>query len=260
MNKSRPFDRAADNYDSTRLMLDPIATHGLQAILDLVGPGARVLDVGTGTGRISIPLLERGLDVFGSDLSPKMLRRLHEKYPAAPITQADAAHLPFPTNAFDAVLTVHVLHLVGLWKDALNEIRRVLKYGGIYLNIRTWESVGVSNRDRVREYWSNWIGERGYDGHHPGAQDRQEVSAELIRMGARIEEIDVVYYTFSTNMNDEMKRFSDRVYSNTWDIPDQVFAESLVALRDRMEAEFGDLSQQFDDQLHYVIDAVHFDQ
>jgi ubiquinone/menaquinone biosynthesis C-methylase UbiE len=260
MKKNRLFDRAAENYDQTRPALEPIATHGTQAILDQVRLDARILDVGAGTGRISIPLLERGLDVFGSDLSPKMLSRFLEKMPSARVVLADAARLPFPTGHFDAVLTVHVLHLVSRWQDALDEIKRVLKPGGVYLNIRTWESVGVSNRDRVREYWSHWIAERGYDGRHPGAQDRQEVNAELISMGARIEEIDVVYYTFSTNMTDELKRFTDRVYSNTWEIPDQVYDESLATLRAWMEVEFGDLDQQFEDQLHYVIDVAHFDE
>src|SRR5689334_6513039 len=87
MNQSRSFDRAANIYDQTRLLLDPIARQGIQAILDITGPEARVLDVGTGTGRISIPLLERGLDLVGCDLSVKMLRRLQEKYSSPRLAQ-----------------------------------------------------------------------------------------------------------------------------------------------------------------------------
>src|SRR6185369_6050073 len=101
MSNSRSFDRAADIYDQTRLLLDPIAKNGIQAILDLIGPNGRVLDVGTGTGRISVPLLERGVDLIGCDLSARMLRRLQEKLPSARIAQADASLLPFPTAHFD---------------------------------------------------------------------------------------------------------------------------------------------------------------
>jgi len=139
MSTSRSFDRAANIYDQTRPLLEPIATHGLQAILDIIGPNARVLDVGTGTGRISVPLLERGVDLIGCDLSAQMLKRLQEKYPAARIAQADASQLPFPAHRFDAVLTVHVLHLIPPWREALREFRRMLVPGGVYLNVRTWD-------------------------------------------------------------------------------------------------------------------------
>src|SRR4030095_16136094 len=112
MNNSRSFDRAADYYDQTRPLSEPSAKPGIQAILDITGPSARVLEIGTGTGRISIPLLERGLDLFGCDLSSKMLMRLHEKFPTARVAQADATVLPFPSAHFEAVVTVHVLHLI----------------------------------------------------------------------------------------------------------------------------------------------------
>src|SRR5262245_36888607 len=150
MNSSRSFDRAAHIYDQTRLLFEPIATHGIQAILDITVPEARVLDVGTGTGRISIPLLDRGVDLIGCDLSGKMLRRLQEKLPPARIVQSDASHLPFRTAHFDVVLTVHVLHLIPPWREALREFKRVLKPEGIYLNVKTWEAVGTSIRGQIR--------------------------------------------------------------------------------------------------------------
>ena len=45
MSTSRSFDRAASVYDQTRPLPEPIAGHGIQAILDMAGPGARILDV-----------------------------------------------------------------------------------------------------------------------------------------------------------------------------------------------------------------------
>jgi ubiquinone/menaquinone biosynthesis C-methylase UbiE len=259
MKSSRSFDRTAETYDQTRPMLESFAASGIQAILDIVGPTARILDVGTGTGRISIPLLGRGADLVGSDLSAKMLRRLREKHLTARIAQADASNLPFPGDCFDAVLTVHVLHLVDPWLDALGEIRRVLKPGGVYLNIRTWEPVEVSLRDRIRDYWLNWIGERGFDGQHPGAKDHQEVISELQRMGAHVVEFEVTRYNITFTLETELERFRERVYSNTWAIPDEVYSESLQALRAWLIAEFGDLDQQYDELLRFVIDVAHFE-
>src|SRR5215211_1634620 len=111
MSKSRSFDRAASYYDQTRPLFEPIAKYGLPAIHEVIGFNARLLEVGSGTGRISIPLMERGVDLVGCDLSSPMLNRLHEKYASARIVQADATLLPFRTAYFNAALTVHVLHL-----------------------------------------------------------------------------------------------------------------------------------------------------
>ncbi len=149
MNSSRSFDRAASFYDQTRPFRESIAKPGVQAILDITGPKARILDVGTGTGRISIPVLKQGLDLIGCDLSSKMLMRLQEKFPSARIAQSDASALPFPSACFDIVLTAHVLHLIPTWREALREFQRVLVPGGAYLNLKTWANVGISIRAEV---------------------------------------------------------------------------------------------------------------
>ena len=132
MNNSRSFDRAVEFYDQTRPLAGASVDAGIQALLDATGKGARILEVGTGTGRISIPLLERGADLIGCDLSTKMLSRQREKYPAARLLQSDAAFLPFPSGHFDAVLVVHVMHLIGPWREALHEFKRVVRKGGIF--------------------------------------------------------------------------------------------------------------------------------
>jgi ubiquinone/menaquinone biosynthesis C-methylase UbiE len=46
-----------------------------------LGPGQRVLEVGCGMGRYTLPLLERGLDLTCLDLSPVLLRQLQEAVP-----------------------------------------------------------------------------------------------------------------------------------------------------------------------------------
>src|SRR5690242_11572909 len=161
MSTSRSFDRAANYYDQTRQLLEPIATKGIPALVDAIRSGAHLLEVGAGTGRISIPLLERSIDWVGCDLSLPMMKRLQEKYPSPRIAQADATLLPFPTERFDVVLTVHVMHLIPAWRKALREFRRVLVPGGAYINVSTWASVGSSVGVNIREYWRGWLREHG---------------------------------------------------------------------------------------------------
>lgn len=256
MNKSRSFDRAAGYYDQTRPLPEPVAREGIQSLLNIVGEGARLLEVGAGTGRISIPLLERGVDLIGCDLSSKMLRRLQEKSASARIVRADALSLPFPTATFDFVMTVHVLHLVAGWQTALREFRRVLKPGGAYLNVKTWATAGVSVRDQIRAHWRGWLAEQGVDARLPGVQANAEFLQELQAMGANVQELEVTRYPLVFNLRDELDRFASRIGSETWEIPEAIFADSMRDLRDWTAQEYGDLEEPRTDELRFAIDLA----
>src|SRR5277367_1069489 len=69
--------RLAGDYDS--IYADIFDTAGAVEQLAHLAAGGRVLEFGVGTGRIAIPLAERGLDVWGFDGSSEMLERLKEK-------------------------------------------------------------------------------------------------------------------------------------------------------------------------------------
>jgi ubiquinone/menaquinone biosynthesis C-methylase UbiE len=258
MNTSRSFDRAADIYDQTRFLFEPIAVHGIQAILDLIGPGARLLDVGTGTGRISIPLLERGVDLIGCDLSARMLRRLRGKLSSARIAQADATLLPFPSAHFDFVMTVHLLHLIPPWREALREFKRVLKPEGAYFNVKTWETVGTSIRGEMREFWRSWLKAHGVNAYLTGVQRNAESLPELESLGATLTEMEVIRYPLTFTLRGELERFASRVYSDAWEVPEAIFGASMEALQAWVNNEYGDLDRQRADEVRFVIDLARF--
>lgn len=258
MRNSRHFDRAANFYDQTRLLLEPIAKYGIPAILDLIRVNARVLEVGSGTGRISIPLLERGVDLIGCDLSSQMLRRFQEKFPSARIARADAALLPFPTAQFDVVMTVHVLHLIPSWREVLREFRRVLVPGGSFLNVSTGAEVGVSVNSKIRRFWRGWMKANGVDVGHPGAREREDLLQELRSLGAELSEVEAIRFTESFNLREELDRFTSRIYSETWDLPEAIFDESMKELRAWVTAEYGKLDQTITDEVRFFIDVARF--
>lgn len=73
----------------------------------IAAEGAKVLDLGAGTGRIAIPLAQAGFEVTGLDISQPMLDVLHDKDPLSSVTTAlkdisviDGAH------EFDLVLCI----------------------------------------------------------------------------------------------------------------------------------------------------------
>ena len=106
-------------------------------VVNIVGakPGARVLDIATGTGKQAMAFARRGYDVNGVDLSEAMLARARKnnKYPSAKFEVADAIHLRFEDGSFDVVSVSFGLHemILSIREKAICEIARVTKPGGI---------------------------------------------------------------------------------------------------------------------------------
>lgn len=95
----------------------------------------RLLDIGTGTGRILELLGPHAVAAAGVDRSPEMLRIARTRLDAAglqglEIRQADMADLPFAEAAFDTVVIHQVLHFSEDPAAALREAARVLAPGG----------------------------------------------------------------------------------------------------------------------------------
>jgi ubiquinone/menaquinone biosynthesis C-methylase UbiE len=254
---SLSFDRAAGFYDQTRGLAPSMATIGVQTILDLAGPNGSILEVGIGTGRIGVPLLQRGANLIGCDLSIEMMNKLRDKYPAARLNQANAVRLPYPADRFDALLTIHVLHLVGAWRDALCDFKRVLKPSGIYINSWHWHDPNSIDQ-QVRQYWRDRVEARGFDWRRPGIQSREELIAGLKVMGARVEEKEIEHSTYQITLREEIDALANRIYSDTWDVPDAALHDSIQETRVWAEHEFGNLDQTVDAEYRIVLDLARF--
>jgi SAM-dependent methyltransferase len=128
---AREFDAISPEYDATRSPLDSATLDGLARVLRDRGV-RRFLEVGVGTGRIASPLGELGFDVTGVDASPGMLALARQKGLTS-LVRGSAYRLPFPDEAFDATLFVHVLHVLDDPPLALHEASRVSRSGAFAL-------------------------------------------------------------------------------------------------------------------------------
>ncbi|MCS6851387.1 MAG: class I SAM-dependent methyltransferase [Gemmataceae bacterium] len=103
--------------------------------------GRRVLDLGCGHGLAAIVLARRQAHVTALDLSRGYLReaRARAAAHAVPIdlVQADAERLPFADASFDAVWGHAILHHLRV-DAAANEVRRVLRPGGVAVFCEPW--------------------------------------------------------------------------------------------------------------------------
>ena len=97
-------ERVADLYDELYGALDPGPAASFLA--DLAGAGP-ALELGIGTGRVALPLKERGVEVHGIDASPAMVERLRAKPGGAdlPVTIGDFADVA-PAGPFSLVFVV----------------------------------------------------------------------------------------------------------------------------------------------------------
>jgi len=133
---SESFRRKGADWDEMRA-LDLPAAAVEQALLDLfpVGAAARVLDIGTGTGRLLELLAPRISLGLGVDASRGMLALARARLATPGLTHcavrlADMYRLPLPDGGFDAVVMQMVLHYAEDVGAALAEAARMLRSGG----------------------------------------------------------------------------------------------------------------------------------
>jgi ubiquinone/menaquinone biosynthesis C-methylase UbiE len=139
--------RAAEAYE--RVLVPALFAGWAASLVDLAAPGAgaRVLDVGCGTGvvaRSAAPRVGGGGAVVGLDADPAMLAvaRAASAGAAPPVRwcAGSALDLPFADGSFDVVLSQQALQFFADPGTALGEMRRVLGRGG-RLAVSTWRGV-----------------------------------------------------------------------------------------------------------------------
>ncbi len=108
---------------------------------DYVENGDRVLDVGCGNGRLLELLKDKNINYTGSDVAEKLIDIAKRKYPQNKFSVSDARELPFPSNHFDKVFLIAVLHSIPSEEfrlQILKKIREVLKPGGLLI-LTVWD-------------------------------------------------------------------------------------------------------------------------
>ena len=99
--------------------------------------GKRVLEVGCGRGGGSAFVFDRfePSSLTGMDLARTAIARCRRRYgrPGLTFLSGDAQNMPFPAEAFDAVINVESSHCYSDMPRFLGEVHRVLRPGGLFL-------------------------------------------------------------------------------------------------------------------------------
>ncbi len=137
--KKANYRRIANTYDIARSMSEENLELWLRLISEKLGDhrNLKLLDLGCGTGRFSIPIADRlGYSVTGADESSAMLREARKKDEGAQVKWdiQEATSLSYPVESFDAVFMSHLLHHVDEPLRVVEECHRILRPKGILLD------------------------------------------------------------------------------------------------------------------------------
>jgi ubiquinone/menaquinone biosynthesis C-methylase UbiE len=242
------FDSIAPVYDATRVFDEASFNAALDYIIKRFPPAKypKLFEPGIGTGRIAIPLAERGYNVTGADISQEMLKvlaaKLKTKKPPLPVTviQKDITALPYPDASFDLSVAVHIFHLIPEWKKAMSEVFRILKPGAPLILVFT----GSGLEDRaIKDRYHELCAEYGYALKHPGMNSKTDLPDYAAALGRRLEEISGKWKWRQTIRVDKfLADIKARNYSTTKTAPDDVHFKAVEKLENEMKQKYGNLA------------------
>ncbi|MEO0373650.1 MAG: class I SAM-dependent methyltransferase [Cyanobacteria bacterium P01_A01_bin.17] len=260
------YDRIAHLYDATRPLPTWVSDQIADRILQQVEatPQTRFLEPGIGTGRTGFPLIKMGYSYTGIDISINMMNELKAKFPQMPknlnLIQGDASHLPFTDDAFDVVLTTHMLHCLTDPLMGLSEIRRVLNSTGVFIACENLLSA------RQQEIWAAFskIIRRYPAKEKARIEDKfnpfgNALQAKLQSQGAVVEKITLAEWQQTESVEEILNAFQSKAFGLCWLISEVDFQEAIKAFEQWCIDRFGSFEATFANNFQFdVMIARHW--
>jgi ubiquinone/menaquinone biosynthesis C-methylase UbiE len=174
--------------------------------------GLDILDLGAGTGRLTLLLAPRAKSIRAFDASPELLRVCRERLTASGLSNwqvdvADHRQLPVPDHSADLVVSGWSVSYLAVWNQDngtaeldkwLEEMKRVLRKDG---TIILFESLGTGNEEPIRlehvESTYQWLESNGF----AGKWIRTDYKFESLE-----EAIELARFFFGEELGDKVER------------------------------------------------------
>ena len=152
------FDRAASGYDDVAILQHEVGNRLLER-LDLIKlQPQRLLDIGAGTGHLTMQLTRRykNCEVIALDLAPAMLKVARQRlgfldklFGKQRFVCGDADHLPLADHSVDMIISNFAIQWCSDLDQTFGEFQRVLKPGGLLL----FTTFGPDTLKELRQAW-----------------------------------------------------------------------------------------------------------
>lgn len=256
MNDWRSYDRTAATYDRVHAPRFAEPARDLAALAG-VTDGARVLDVGTGTGVAAAVAAGMGARAVGVDTSIGMLAVARSAHPDIPFLAAQAIDLPFAEGTFDRVLGTFVLAHFANVQTALFELLRVTRPGGV-VAFTTWTDGRDAYTDTWRELVSTVVPNDLLEPtlakaipNHDRFTRRDAIEETLLEAGLRHVRTEPVEYEWRYGRDEFIDGLT--VWATGRFVREMLGEESWAAFLERARETFADL---FPDPLHDTRDVM----
>ena len=258
------FDRIADRYDATRVLPADQQDRIARGILAAVGGGmgTRFIEPGVGTGRIALPLLRQGVNYVGTDIAPRMLDQMRLKLQQEPwlagrtrLLEADAAALPVEDAAFDVAVTAHLLHLVPDWRRVLDEIRRVVRPGGFYIQANDNTGLGSA---AFKQAWRDLAQRRGFDPMPRRGIAEQDILDHFGMPPNALTQVTLARWSSQASVGEMLHRFRARESSRLWSLSEEDHAALMAELEAWAVATYGTTDTNLPSEASFHIAVFRF--
>lgn len=243
----RSFDRVAHLYDETRGVPPEVEKQigdGLAALLKTVSASPWVLEVGIGTGRIAVPLAERGVRVTGIDISTKMLAILRGKRTDIDVMIAEAARPPLQERSFDGAVFVHILHLVPDAEATLQATIPLVRPGGVVIEAGDeWTDNIRSRADKLITATVQELADVDLNRENAHFNATALFRETLASLGADVRDEKIASWLSKITARQMLERLKRRDYSSSWKIPDPIMPDLLERVAPRLAELFGGLDE-----------------
>jgi SAM-dependent methyltransferase len=240
--RARSFNEVAELYLAVRPGYPGAAIDDLVDLAGLRG-GGRALEVGAGSGQLTVPLAERGLRVValepGADTALIARRRL-ATFPRVRVEEVRLEDWPLEASAFDLVISASAWHWIdqepgfGIAHDALRP------HGVIALlwNVAVAGPGSIALHEVVQPAYVRWAPELGEE-YELTEPDRADHDGDGLRDTPLFNEFQIHRYPWREQYTadryvDLLRTFSDHIV-----LPSAVAASLLADIRDRIERNLG---------------------
>lgn len=226
-NRTSDFSRIAHRYDETRNIP---SLSLLKAFDRLVARGlfperGAILDIGCGTGQISLPLAERGYQIRGFDISREMIECARSKCRpewSTSFVVADACHLPESSGSADGIVVSKLLQHIENWQRACHEMIRAARPGASIVHINERAAFG----DAVRRHFRERASELGFTRRYVGLDPHSRTELDAFMRAQNCEPIDIdtldIQWETDISYGEALDRIREGLFAEFWYLPAEV--------------------------------------